>query len=393
MSASIDTNIAAGPASVDRRCYTDPAIFELEQERIFEHAWIAIAHASEFTRAGDYRAAEVAGQPVIAVKADDGEIHVFFNTCRHKGTTLVGDRTGNLSQLKCPYHHWTYRLSGELVSVPRVEAYGEAFRLEEHGLIPVPRTEIFHGIVFVNLSDTGPGLVEFLGPAVEYLEASATYNGEALVSLGAYEYSYAGNWKLMMENTLDDYHAEYLHDYAFAQRSDLFDVKGTSGFQATEGTRWSVQLDIHGAFDQHDDVRTLVIQKERPRRVYIGVFPSFISLYHPIWDVTGFRIIEPVSVDRTIIRTYCLAPASATQEEREGIGERFHYSWGPGGRAGVDDVMIFDRVQRGLKARKGGNVIISRGLHRNTHMGIDADDNAVRGFWEGWRRYMGVDAA
>lgn len=387
------TQIDAGPASVDRRCYTNADIFELEQEKIFERAWIAIAHVSEFSQPGDFRAAEVAGQPVLAVKAEDGQIHAFYNTCRHKGTTLVSDRTGNLTQLKCPYHHWTYKLSGELVSVPRVEAYGPAFQLQDHGLIPLPRTEVFHGVVFVSLSETGPGLAEFLGPAAEYLEASATYNGEPLVSLGAYEYSYAGNWKLMMENTLDDYHAEYLHDYAFAQRSDLFEMKGTSGFQATEGTRWSVQLDIHGAFDQHDDIRTLVIQKERPRRVYVGIFPCFISLYHPIWDVTGFRIIEPVSVDRTIIRTYCLAPASASPEERKGIGERFHYSWGPGGRAGVDDVMIFDRVQRGLKARNGGNVIISRGLHRNTHKGLEADDNAVRGFWEGWRRYMAVDAS
>src|SRR5690606_28710847 len=163
------------------------AIFDLEQEQIFERAWIAIAHTSELTRAGDYRAAEVAGQPVLAVKDENGQERVFFNTCRHKVTTLDGDRTGNSSQIKGPYHHWTYRLSGELISVPRIEAYGDTFRLEDHGLIPVPRMEVFHGIVFISLSDTGPGLLEFLGPAAEYLVESATYNGEDLVSLGAYE--------------------------------------------------------------------------------------------------------------------------------------------------------------------------------------------------------------
>ncbi|MGX9936539.1 aromatic ring-hydroxylating oxygenase subunit alpha [Advenella kashmirensis] len=384
------SSIKSGPAEVDRLNYTSPEIFELEIKNIFGKAWLFVAHASELKGKGSYRSCVIGGQPVVAVRGEDNEIRVFFNSCRHKGTTLVCEREGQVEKLKCPYHHWTYSTVGKLISVPRVEAYGEKFKLQDHGLIEVPRVEVFHDLIFANLSEDGPDLTEFLGPAAEYLVESATYSGAEMVSIGAYEYSYAGNWKLMMENTLDDYHAEYLHDYAFAQRADLFDMGGTTGFQETEGTRWSVQLGIHGAFDQQDDVRTLVIQKDRPRRVYVGIFPSFIALYHPIWDVTGLRVIEPIAVDKTIIRTYCLAPASSSQEERKAIGERFHYSWGPGGRAGVDDVMIFDRVQQGLQAQTAGSVLINRGLHRDTHMGIAADDNAVRGFWEGWRKFMNV---
>src|SRR5690606_38596670 len=110
---------------------------------------------------------------------------VFFNSCRHKGTTLVGERDGQVEKFKCPYHHWTYTTVGELVSVPRVEAYGEQFDYKAHGLVAVPRMEIFHGMIFASLASEGPTLLEFLGPAADYLLESATYGGEAMVSIGA----------------------------------------------------------------------------------------------------------------------------------------------------------------------------------------------------------------
>jgi benzoate/toluate 1,2-dioxygenase alpha subunit len=252
----------------------------------------------------------------------------------------------------------------------------------------VPRFEKFFGMWFANLDARAASLLDYLGPAADFLAEIGSYSGEELVSLGSYRYSYDGNWKLLMENTLDDYHAEYLHDYAFAQRAKMFEMTGTTGFQEKEGSRFSVELDIHGAFDQCDDARTLTIQKERERRIYLGVFPSFIALYNPVWDVTSFRVIEPVAVDKTNVLTYCLAPKSASDERRHAIGERFHYSWGPGGRAGVDDILAFTRIQKGLMAKGAGRINISRGIERPDPVGGPADDHAVRAFWKGWRRYM-----
>jgi len=380
--------IAAGPETVDRICYTDPQIYALEQQRIFERTWVFVAHASEFKEPGDFRTTDIAGQPVLAVRGKDGRVRVFFNSCRHKGTTIFDEREGHCDRLRCPYHHWTYDTAGNLIAVPRVEAYGPNFRLADHGLVELPRVESFHGMIFANLDPQAESLESFLGPAAPYLAEVALYDGAELASVGAYQYVYEGNWKLLIENTLDDYHAEYLHDYAFAQRADLFRMTGTSGFQETEGARWSVELGIHGAFDQYDDERTLVIQKTRPRRVYVGIFPSFIALYHPLWDVTGIRVMHPVAVDKTIVTTWCLAPQSAGAEERKKIAERFHYSWGPGGRAGIDDIIVFARIQRGLNAKGVGPVLINRGMSRPGPQGGPADDHAVRGFWNGWRRFM-----
>ncbi|HZR03402.1 MAG TPA: aromatic ring-hydroxylating dioxygenase subunit alpha [Burkholderiales bacterium] len=380
--------VMAGPEMVDRRVYTSADIFMLEREQIFKRSWLFVAHASEFTNPGDYRATTLAGQPVVAVMGKDGQIRAFFNSCRHKGTMIVEDGTGNCDRLKCPYHHWTYDTAGCLLSVPRQEAYGTGFDRAAYSLVPVPRFEEHKGMLFANLSADAESLETFLGECIPYLDHVAEYDGQKLVSVGSYEYEYQGNWKLLMENTLDDYHAEYLHDYAFAQRADLFEMTGTSGFQETAGSRWSVELGIHGAYDQFDHERTLVIQRNRPRRVYVGVFPAFIALYHPVWDVTGLRVIKPIAIDRTVVTNYCLVPQGADAETRKAIAERFHYSWGPGGRAGVDDIWIFDRIQRGLNAESAGRLLINRGMHRPGPRGGPADDHAVRGFWAGWRRYM-----
>lgn len=388
MEAALE-GIVAGPESVDRACYIDPAIFALEKSRIFERTWLFVAHASELADVGDYRTTELAGQPVIAIRGDDGQIRVFFNSCRHKGTIVVADKSGRCERLRCPYHHWTYNSKGELVNVPRVEGQGPAFKLEDNGLVPVPRTENFNDFIFANLDPGAESLEVFLGTAGPYLAEVARDSGNEMVAIGAYRYTYPANWKLLMENTLDDYHAEYLHGDAFSQRAEIFSMTGTSGIQEVAGTRWSLDLGIHGVYEQDDDERTLTIQKTRPHRVYVGVFPSLLALYHPLWDVTGLRIIEPVSVEETSVLTYCLAPKAAGAERRRAIGERFHYSWGPGGRAGVDDISTYSLIQRGMHAKGVGRVLTSRGMHRPDPLrGLAADENAIRGFWNGWRRYM-----
>lgn len=380
--------IQAGPFVVDRDCYTDPAIFALEQKHIFTRTWAFVAHESELAEPGDYRTAEVGGQPVIAVRGKDGEIRGFYNSCRHKATMLLTERSGKCEQIRCPYHHWTYDTQGNLKSVPRVEAYGPDFDLDKFGLVEVPRIEQVLGLIFVRLTTDGPDLQSYIADAMPYLEEVALYTGEPLDTLGIYDYLYDGNWKLLMENTVDDYHAEYLHDYAFKQRASVFGMKGNAGFMAEEGSHFSVELGVHGAFDQKDAAETLVVQKDRNRRIYLNIFPSLIALYNPVWDVTALRVILPIAVDKTRVVNYVLAPASADSERRRKIGERFHYSWGPGGRAGVDDIEIFSQIQKGLMAQHGGRVIVSRGHMNPGPVGGPTEDHAVRAFWEGWRTYM-----
>jgi phenylpropionate dioxygenase-like ring-hydroxylating dioxygenase large terminal subunit len=40
------------PGRVHRRVYTDPELFELEMERIFESAWLFVGHTSQVPKPG-----------------------------------------------------------------------------------------------------------------------------------------------------------------------------------------------------------------------------------------------------------------------------------------------------------------------------------------------------
>jgi len=79
---------------VHKRIYTDPAIFDLEMERIWGKSWIYVGHESQVAEAGQYYSTTIGSQPVILTRHKNGEIYVLFNRCAHKGAQLVGDSSG-----------------------------------------------------------------------------------------------------------------------------------------------------------------------------------------------------------------------------------------------------------------------------------------------------------
>lgn len=386
--------IKAGPV-VSRACYTDPDIFAMEQERIFEHGWLLVAHQSEFAKPGDFRTTDIAGQPVLAVMGEDRRVRVVFNTCRHRGPIVETEREGNRKSFRCLYHHWEYGLDGALAFVPRVEGYGPGFRLEDFGLVPVPRVETFEGLIFASLDENAPPLADYLGDIAPHLASVASGGSHRLQVLGSFEYTYKANWKLICENTIDDYHVQYLHGLAFSQRAKILQQEGLSALGGHMGDAKSRQFElsretldcgIHGTIQWEGDPASMVLQHERTRHIHAAVFPSFLILYFPALDVTTIRVIKPVRVDFTRVLTYCLAPADASDERKKEIAQQFHSPGGPGSRVGVDDVVAFELVQKGLQARTGGDILITRGLDRAR--GRAGDEHAQRSFWNGWRRFM-----
>jgi len=83
------------PDRVRREVYTDPAIFELEMQRIHERVWIYCGHESQVPKTGDYYAVQIGRQPMVMVRGADGKVNVLYNRCPHRGTMMVGDRHGN----------------------------------------------------------------------------------------------------------------------------------------------------------------------------------------------------------------------------------------------------------------------------------------------------------
>ncbi|MBS0318179.1 MAG: Rieske 2Fe-2S domain-containing protein, partial [Proteobacteria bacterium] len=155
------------PDSVHKSVYTDPALFDLEMQRIYGKAWIYVGHESQVPKAGDYHTTRLGDQDVIMVRAADGKVHVLYNRCPHKGAKVVAEGDGCAGQFfRCPYHAWTYRLDGSHLSAPMRRGLADTCYDPKHpdfSMRRLARVDSYRGFVFASQSPEGPGLQDFLG--------------------------------------------------------------------------------------------------------------------------------------------------------------------------------------------------------------------------------------
>ena len=102
--------------ALDQRFYTDPAIYELELEKIIARNWVLAGHVSELAEPGDFKVVEVARESAIIVRSKDGSIRAFANVCRHRGSLVCLEERGSTRKFACPYHGWTYDTHGRLIA-------------------------------------------------------------------------------------------------------------------------------------------------------------------------------------------------------------------------------------------------------------------------------------
>jgi salicylate 5-hydroxylase large subunit len=196
--------------------YSDPEIYAREQERIFRGPnWSYVALEAEIPLPGDFKRTFIGDRSVLVLRDRDGGINVVENRCAHRGVQLCQKHLGNNRELMCPYHQWTYDLSGRLMGVPfRRGIKGQGgmpaeFTLEDHGLrrLSVARR---HGVVFASFATEIEPLEEYLGTAILAL-FDRVFDGRKLSVLGYSRQLTPANWKLMVENIKDPYHASLLH--------------------------------------------------------------------------------------------------------------------------------------------------------------------------------------
>jgi Rieske 2Fe-2S family protein len=181
-------------------------VLAYEREAWFGGGWVSVGREEDALTKGAYFLAQVAGESVIVIRGDDGELRAFYNLCRHRGATLVEEPCGALVRFQCPYHAWVYDLQGNL-RPPRHTEVLEGFDPAEWGLVPV-RLAAWQGFVFVDLSGEAPPLAETLGDLPGHL---ARYELAGLRRARRIEYDVAANWKAIVENYEECYHCPGVH--------------------------------------------------------------------------------------------------------------------------------------------------------------------------------------
>lgn len=192
---------------IDARYYTDPAIFELEQDKIFAKTWQYACPVSELPKIGSYKTFEIAGENLFAIRGKDGQIRSFYNVCQHRAHRIV-QGVGRTRSLVCPYHAWSYELDGGLRSAPNHEAV-EGFDLNKICLTEI-RTELFCGLVFVNLDPNAKDMAEVF-PGVEDEIRAFVPQVDDLAPMRWVGVPEKCNWKVSVENYSECYHCALNH--------------------------------------------------------------------------------------------------------------------------------------------------------------------------------------
>ncbi|MBV1868410.1 MAG: Rieske 2Fe-2S domain-containing protein [Marinosulfonomonas sp.] len=402
--------------------YTDPAIFDQEMDRIFQHTWVYIGHGSEVPKKGDFRLRKIGRQPVIMVRAKDGEIKVLMNRCLHRGAVVAEVESGNTNFFHCWFHGWTYDTDGTLVQVTKEEGYEPGFCKKMGGLARPPRVEEYRGFVFACLDDSVPPLRDHLGQAADLLNymIDVSPTGTLHLDMGVNKTVYRGNWKLV---GMDGYHVNYVHasvleswsddtdaGIAAMHKNDPFDDKALT--RTRDLGRGHVLLDFRehrmatidkyldflrgepGGEDYLKSMNDAYGEDQAKHNLslagdpHLGVFPNLQVIGNQI------RIVNPISADETEVLMFPVRLGDVPDEINT-LRLRQHESfYGPSSAGSPDDAEIFERVQQGMKATVNPWIDMSRGLHREvveedgTRVGKISDETTQRGQMREWRRLM-----
>ncbi len=129
--------------------YVDARIAELERQTVFSRTWQVMGRVDQVEKPGQFVTATVAGEPLVAVRGNDGVLRAFYNVCRHHAAAVVTEPCGQAAMLHCPYHGWNYGLDGALKGMPEFEGV-KNFERKDNGLVPV-KVATWEKFVFVNL--------------------------------------------------------------------------------------------------------------------------------------------------------------------------------------------------------------------------------------------------
>lgn len=408
----VENDESQGLFRVARKAFTQPEVIDAEYEAIFNKCWLYIGHESEISKKGDFVRRMIAKRNLIFNRDMDGKVNAFFNTCPHRGAEVCREQKGNTKHFQCFYHGWIFGCNGELKSQPGADRYCAEFKEQQRGnLVPVPRFANYRGMCFINFDAQSGSFEDYLGNAREYLDLvlDQSISGMTVVS-GMQEYAIRANWKLLVENSNDGYHAATTHatylDYlanTHAKAMNKVALEGIgrgldNGHAVVEYTapwgrpiaNWVPSWGEEGKAEL-EAIRERLQKlhgKEKADRIAfknrnILIFPNLVV--NDIMAVT-FRTFYPTAPNYMNVTGWALGPAEESEWARKYRLDNFLEFLGPGGFATPDDVEALESCQAGyqnaLEAGAGWNDI-SKG------MGMDAryDDEAqMRSFWTEWNR-------
>lgn len=285
--------------------YTDSKVLELEQEKIFAKSWQKVGHTSQVEKNGAFFTTEVAGEPIIVIRGNDGVLRAFYNVCPHRATKLEKNESGKKKILQCGYHGWTFHLDGKLNKAPN-------FRDEESSCVgdrclrPI-KMEVLESLIFVNLDDDAKPLSESYGDFFERLGKSPFLS--ELKKTNVKTRVIKANWKAFIDNYLECDHCHVAHP-SFVAALDM------ENYQIIMCDSYSVQGTVVKPDKQYGQVA--LNEAEMQGGEFYWLWPNLmVTIYPGPGNMATIQMI-PIDHETTLgVYTYYFRDENLTQEEKD----------------------------------------------------------------------------
>jgi choline monooxygenase len=310
--------------------YFDPEIYALECRAVFGGAWQCAGRTDQVSEPGSFFTIEIAGEPVLVVRDEQGTLRAFHNVCRHKAAQVMNEPQGKATKLRCRYHGWTYDLAGRLRGVPEFDGVAD-FRREDNGLVEMA-VDTCGPLVFVHHGKPKQALKDFLAP---FPEMTLGLGLERMRFVRRQDYELGCNWKVFVDNFLDGgYHVNTVHP-------GLAGALDYSQYRTHVHGHSSVQI---SPIKQSQD-ETIGKVRSGANAYYWWIFPNLmVNVYQGVMDV---NLALPLGPDR------CRVVFDFYFERTEGMDAQSFMadSMAMAHQVQLEDMEICAEVQRGLKSR------------------------------------------
>jgi choline monooxygenase len=311
--------------------YFDAGIHELEQMGVFAKTWQVVGRAGQVRDKGNFFTADLAGEPIVVARGDDGLLRAFYNVCRHHAAAVVTEAEGCAKQFRCPYHGWTYGNDGALKGAVEFEGVCN-FDRGKNGLVPV-KADTWENFVFVNLDGRAAPLKDFLGTVPGLV--GPLQLAKKLKYFDRRVYTLNCNWKVYVDNYLDGgYHVPHAH-------------KGLSS--VIEYTKYTIETFERACLQSSplsagSKSESGVATTRQGRAFYLWIYPNFmINAYEGVMDT---NLVLPMGVDKcAVIFDYYFADTSKKALKKNQASIKVSE------KVQEEDEAICDSVQRGLASR------------------------------------------
>ncbi|MDH3667210.1 MAG: aromatic ring-hydroxylating dioxygenase subunit alpha [Paracoccaceae bacterium] len=326
----------AGSRALPSWAYTDPDLWRAEFPAIFFRHWHYVCHDSALAEPGDYVTTAIHDQELFLTRGHDGGIRAFYNVCAHRGHVLVEGR-GSKNRLVCPYHAWTYDLTGRLIGAPG-SGKTEGFVRSDICLSDV-RVDQMLGFVFVNLDPDAPPLAEYVGDLPEVMRAAVPGLEDMRPQQGTdyFGQDIACNWKVLVDNFLECYHCEPAHP----SFSDLLDVPGTTHAFGANYT----QQHVPGACKAENAAYPLDLEHDFIDGTFWLLYPNTIMGYLPGDPNFFISRVDPHAPERCrrhADQMVLLGADSQRDEQRRQWARDYVVA---------EDIALCEAVQRGMRSK------------------------------------------